>query len=157
MQRSLDLLALTKRLEMISTKPAVGRHFFRRFEFKGEKRRRSQAFYTGTSCLISLHNNIPVDWHQSRIISLALSCSLKCWRASRLKKITFFCRIETYWGLNDCNVIVSLRKKWQFDDYILKVQYNCKNNFLNRIFANRLWSWAATGLLPLNLGLFWFM
>ena len=51
MQRSLDLLALTKRLEMISTKPAVGRHFFRRFEFKGEKRRRSQAFYTGTSCL----------------------------------------------------------------------------------------------------------
>ena len=54
MQRSLDLLALTKRLEMISTKPAVGRHFFRRFEFKGEKRRRSQAFYTGTSCLSSL-------------------------------------------------------------------------------------------------------
>ena len=51
MQRSLDLLALTKRLEMISTKPAVGRHFFRRFEFKGEKRRKSQAFYTGTSCL----------------------------------------------------------------------------------------------------------
>ena len=37
---------------MISTKPAVGRHFFRRFEFKGEKRRRSQAFYTGTSCLM---------------------------------------------------------------------------------------------------------
>ena len=36
---------------MISTKPAVGRHFFRRFEFKGVKRRRSQAFYTGTSCL----------------------------------------------------------------------------------------------------------
>ena len=56
MQRSLDLLALTKRLEMISTKPAVGRHFFRRFEFKGEKRRRSQAFYTGTSCLnMNLH------------------------------------------------------------------------------------------------------
>ena len=51
MQRSLDLLALTKRLEMISTKPAVGRHFVRRFEFKGEKRRRNQAFYTGTSCL----------------------------------------------------------------------------------------------------------
>ena len=51
MQRSLDLLALTKRLEMISAKPAVGRHFFRRFEFKGEKRRRSQAFNTGTSCL----------------------------------------------------------------------------------------------------------
>ena len=53
MQRSLDLLALTKRLEMISTKPAVGRHFFRRLEFKGEKRRRSQAFYTGTSCLMA--------------------------------------------------------------------------------------------------------
>ena len=51
MQRSLDLLALTKRLEMIAKKPAVGRHFFRRFEFKGVKRRRSQAFYTGTSCL----------------------------------------------------------------------------------------------------------
>ena len=43
MQRSLDLLALTKRLEMISTKPAE----------KGEKRRRSQAFYTGTSCLMA--------------------------------------------------------------------------------------------------------
>ena len=42
---------------MISTKPAVGRHFFRRFEFKGGKKRRSQAFYTGTSCL---KGNCPV-------------------------------------------------------------------------------------------------
>ena len=61
MQRSLDLLALTKRLEMISTKPAVGRHFFRRFEFKGEKRRRSQAFYTGTFCL-SQDGAAPRSW-----------------------------------------------------------------------------------------------
>ena len=61
MQRSLDLLALTKRLEMISTKPAVGRHFFRRFEFKGEKRRRSQAFYTGTSCLKREMDNLQVN------------------------------------------------------------------------------------------------
>ena len=38
MQRSLDLLALTKRLEMISTKPAVGRHFF--FEDLNSKARK---------------------------------------------------------------------------------------------------------------------
>ena len=37
MQRSLDLLALTKRLEMISTKPAVGRHFFEDLNSKARK------------------------------------------------------------------------------------------------------------------------